>query len=1086
MAGQIPIAGTTQTAELERYRHLFHASPDAITFTRWNDATLLDVNPGFERLTGYRREEVIGRTIVELGLWADPEQADAYAQHLREEKAGTGFSARLKSRDGKILYVDLAATVVDIQGDRTLIVTVRDVTERKLVEQAFERQSAFLQAVLDCMPQGVSAFDDQLRIKYWNQVGAEFMGLQKDLIAGASFEDMIRVIARRGEYGPGDIEEQVRERVELARRFLPHKFERSRPDGSTYLIQGKPVFFEERLAGFVSTFTDITERKHAETELKRREKLLSQIMQGTAVATFVIDRLHCVTHWNLALESISGISAAEVLGTNGQWRAFYPNPRPCLADLVVDGKQLEDLAEFYGESGRRSALVPDALEAEAYFPNMQSGGRWLAFTAAPLRDEDGNIIGAIETMQDISERKQAEIAMQQQNNVLKTVVENIPGGVILSDPDLRIMACNDAYKRILGVDESLFENGLPMAEAIVRFLVDKGEFGPGDRQELFEKVMLRVHHPEPQHYERVRPDGSVLEIRSSPLPRGGYILTVIDVTARKHHEAALRASLAEKEAAELASLAKSEFLAVMSHEIRTPIAGVIGMLKFALRDETLRTRTREQVQSGLNNAQSLLRIINDILDFSKIEAGKLTIETVDFNLPALVRDLCEPFAELTSAKSISIEPELGAGLPEYIRGDPTRIRQILVNLLGNAVKFTERGAIQVQVLAIDAFGPGITIEFSVRDSGPGIEPEALKRLFRKFEQADLSTTRRYGGTGLGLAICKELVELMGGSIMVESQLGAGSVFRFRLPLMPGTRPAAADNTGRSRGRHSHRLRVLCAEDGATNQLIVRTLLEGMGHDIEIVENGLEAVRALSLHDFDLVLMDGRMPQMDGEEATLIIRAGGTDELRARDPAIPIVALTANASNEDRTRYLAAGMDGFLSKPIDEDALFDELAQNIERLLHRGRKLPQLAAAPLSQNELNALFGLDADVPEKTSAPCVTGSSVNLTPVSGLPDEVMRNIIGLFLDDAPRRLAAAQAAVQAGDARAAGLEFHSIKGAAGYVGAQRLHALCQKLEKQANAGVLGGAVHDGMPELVQALEEVCRDLRKCYGILAKKN
>ncbi|MDB5790096.1 MAG: histidine kinase, partial [Massilia sp.] len=420
-----------------------------------------------------------------------------------------------------------------------------------------------------------------------------------------------------------------------------------------------------------------------------------------------------------------------------------------------------------------------------------------------------------------------------------------------------------------------------------------------------------------------------------------------------------------KQRAEDAARQKSEFLANMSHEMRTPLAGVIGMLGFALRDERLREATREQIVRGQVNAQSLLAIINDLLDFSKIEAGKLTIENIDFALHAAINNVVGLFGEQAAAHSVGFAIELDDDLPRFVVGDPTRLRQVLINLVGNAFKFTPSGMVTLCVErrpGDQAAYQGATpvphmIRFSVQDTGIGIESSALPRLFQKFEQADTTTTRRYGGTGLGLAICRQLVELMGGTIGVESRRGEGSTFSFVLPLFDGVEPPTVEHTPRT--PHTHRLRVLCAEDFATNQIIARMMVEEMGHDIDIVDNGALAVAACARVRYDLVLMDGRMPEIDGATATRLIRAGGTLDAPVLDQHLMIVALTANASNEDRDRYLACGMDGFLAKPIDEAALHVQLSRAIERQLQRGIALAPMTARPPSTAELDALFGVTA-------------------------------------------------------------------------------------------------------------------------------
>jgi signal transduction histidine kinase/ligand-binding sensor domain-containing protein/CheY-like chemotaxis protein len=513
-----------------------------------------------------------------------------------------------------------------------------------------------------------------------------------------------------------------------------------------------------------------------------------------------------------------------------------------------------------------------------------------------------------------------------------------------------------------------------------------------------------------------------------------------------------------KQRAEDAARQKSEFLANMSHEMRTPLAGVIGMLGFALRDNGVRPSTREQIERGQANAQSLLAIINDLLDFSKIEAGKLSIENIDFALDAAIQNVVGLFAEQAAAHSVGFAIELADDLPRFVVGDPTRLRQVLINLVGNAFKFTPSGQVSLRVerrLEDQALGTddtsGHMIRFTVQDTGIGIAPAALPRLFHKFEQADTTTTRRYGGTGLGLAICRQLVELMGGTIGVTSVQGKGSTFSFVLPLADGVEPPTVEHAPRL--PHTHRLRVLCAEDFATNQIIARMMVEEMGHQIEIVENGALAVAACARTRFDIVLMDGRMPEIDGATATRLIRAGGTFDAPVLDQHLMIVALTANASDEDRDRYLACGMDGFLAKPIDEAALHYQLSRAIERQLQRGIHMPPMQPAGPSVAELDAMFGI---------------ADASPAPPEDRAAALHARMRAAFAADLPRRRAELRAALDEGELAACARVLHGLRGSAAHLGATELVALCAGLEAAAERALLAD-IRAALPALEAMLD-----------------
>ncbi|HEX3880693.1 MAG TPA: MHYT domain-containing protein [Bryobacteraceae bacterium] len=509
-----------------------------------------------------------------------------------------------------------------------------------------------------------------------------------------------------------------------------------------------------------------------------------------------------------------------------------------------------------------------------------------------------------------------------------------------------------------------------------------------------------------------------------------YIALKQDITERKKYEAEL---VAAREGADTANRAKSIFLANMSHEIRTPMNGVLGMLQL-LGQTKLESQQARYVTLAQSSAQALLNLINDILDLSKIESRKITIEYFDFNLKDIVDEVMQLLLQQASTKGVELGWNLASDVPQLVRGDAYRIRQVLTNLAGNAIKFTERGSVKLKVTLENVTDQQCHAVFTIKDTGIGISPEKLNLLFSPFVQADSSTTRKYGGTGLGLAVCKELVALMGGSVSVESVEGSGSTFSFSVKLeaasvvpAPKIEPVmrAEPESAHATKARNRAVRILVAEDNPTNQEVILGQLELLGYSAIAVVDGQAAIDALRRENFDLVLMDCDMPRMDGLEATRQIRSSDYRE-------IPIVALTASAMAEDRSRCVVAGMSDYMAKPVDLRALRAMLAKWLNGSTSAVKDQMVREAQPASTEVFDAedlLMRLEGD------------------------DLFAKKVVKRFVEDFPAQLTNLKKHVAKMDGNGVRSQAHALKGSSATVGARAICTTATALEKAGAAGEL---------------------------------
>jgi PAS domain S-box-containing protein len=682
-----------------------------------------------------------------------------------------------------------------------------------------------------------------------------------------------------------------------------------------------PIIRQDEIGDLIAGFNRLLDTlAQRDVTLQQRDEILRSILETSLDGFWRVDGQGHLLDVNPTYSQQSGYAREELLEMQ-------------VSDLEAE----ESTAETAIRIRRLIETGRDQFESRH---RRKDGSIWDVEVSATYRDAAGGLLCVF--LRDITERKRAELAISKANRLLQEAIDGLAEGFTIYDENDRLVVCNEAYLNFYSASRDLIVPGASFEE-IVRKGAERGQYKEAiGRVDEWVRGRVRNHQEaDGRHLEQLLDDGRWLLIVEHRTPSGYIVGNRIDITARKLAEVELdqhgrhleqlveertSALSIAKDAAEAANIAKSAFLANMSHEIRTPMNGIIGVANI-LRREGVTKQQAQRLDTIDASAQHLLSVINDVLDISKIEAGKFTLEEAPVVVSSLMTNVSSILSEQVKTKGIHLLIET-EHLPHNLVGDPTRVQQALLNYATNAVKFTETGTVTLRILKQEETDDSVLVRFEVTDTGIGIEPDAMSRLFSTFEQADNSMTRKYGGTGLGLAITRRLAELMGGESGADSKSGVGSTFWFTVKLKKGdenaaSTAAAVDAEAEIRQRYAGR-RVLVVDDEPINREVALMQLEAADLVVDTAENGVEAIATAQKNNYAAIFMDMQMPKLNGLDATREIRhlPGYRDT--------PIIAMTANAFAEDKAKCMAAGMNDFLIKPFSPDELFAVLLRALSR------------------------------------------------------------------------------------------------------------------------------------------------------------
>ncbi|HXN49513.1 MAG TPA: PAS domain S-box protein [Bryobacteraceae bacterium] len=989
----------------ERFRDLFEHAPSGVCVTG-ADGRFLEVNAAFCRMVGYTEQELLATSFDKLTHPDDLAPSIQLRERLlKDQDRSLDLEKRYFHRSGRMAWVRMKVSLLrSPDGQPSCYVShVEDITERKRAEEALRQTEDRFREVFEHAPFGMLLAGLDGRFIRVNAAFCRMLGYSEQEMLGRQWAEFTH---------PDDLD-----RCQGVAGQLRENRDRCAEDEKRYVHRnGAVVWVRIRIAQLrgpggepschVVHVEDITERKRANEVLRESEERFRILADGCPALMWVTDEQGGIRFINRAFREYFGATYEEVNGD--KWQALmHPDDAPEYVHTLY--LAVRDHRSFNAETRVRSG---------------DGQWRWVACYAEPRLSPAGEFLGHVGLSLDITKRKQSEQALQASEEKFRQLTENIREVFWMMSPDAgQIIYVSPTYESVWGrTCDSLYRDPMAWAAAI----------HPDDRERALAMFARQLKGEALESEYRIRtPDGQEKWIRDRAFPvrdRAGQLIRIVgiaeDTSERKRYEEEL---IRARRDADAANRAKSCFLANMSHEIRTPMNGVLGMLQL-LAETDLAGEQRQCLDVAQDSGWALLALIDQILDLAKVEAGKLTLEKVGFNPRETIDNVVQLLRVQAREKNLNVYSRVSAEVPDILLGDAQRLRQVLTNLIANAVKFTERGEVALAVTVDSWAGRKATLRFTVTDTGIGIRRDRAAEIFSPFTQADASTTRKYGGTGLGLAIAKQLVELMGGSLGVNSHEGRGSIFWFTAVFDPA--PAARQQAVGARKDASSRMpipktpvagnaRILVAEDNATNREVALAQLAKLGYQGSAVTNGADAVEALRHGRYDLVLMDCEMPAMDGFEATRRIRASA-------HTAIPIIALTADAMAADRDRCLAEGMDDYLSKPVDLRRLAEVLAE----------WLPSPDSGP-------------ADPTAARAAPAFDSESL-LKRLMGDKD-LARVIVRGFLEDFPSQLNILRKRLDEADGPGARLQAHSLKGSAATVSAPRLHAVALEMERAAAAG-----------------------------------